>query len=168
MFRMAVTTNSTASSTFEKYLVISGPVLPITPVLSCIFFQRGNTEPVDQAMLPCRTQANLEVGVLLFIAQKTRSINAFVNPYVFPTGGADLSVDIPITVFTPFSTQTRARFCEPITLTSIHSMGCCSERSTYLVAAAWMTMVGLTSVNMSRIDSMLVTSIGRVRQPVNC
>src|SRR6266536_1976947 len=47
-------------------------------------------------------------------------------------------------------------------------MGWRSERSTYLVAAAWITISGRTSLKTSRIDSMFVTSIGSVRQPVNC
>src|SRR5689334_3328905 len=106
---------------------MSGPVLPMTPVESCIFFQMGKTEPVDHAMLPCRTQAK-RVAVLPFIAQNRRSINDLVRPYVLPTGGAALSVDMPITVSTSFSTETRAMFCEPMTFTSMHSIGCRSDK----------------------------------------
>src|SRR4029453_8492624 len=107
----------------------------MTPVVSCIFFQIGSTEPVDQAMLPKRTQANF-VSDFPFIEQKILSMSAFDKPYVLRTGGAALSVEIPRTTLTPFSIATRAMFCEPTTLKSTHSMGCCSARSTYLVAAA--------------------------------
>ena len=72
-----------------------------------------------------------------------------------------------MTVSTPRSTATRAMFCEPVTFTSTHSIGCFSARSTNFVAAAWMTTCGRASTKASRTDSMLHTSIGTVSQPVN-
>ena len=52
MLSSAVTTSVTASSTVKKKRRISGPVVPMTPVSACIFFQSGSTEPVDHATLP--------------------------------------------------------------------------------------------------------------------
>ena len=48
---------------------------------------------------------------------------------------------MPISVWTPLSTATRATFCEPMTLASMHSFGCRSAVSTYLLAAACTTVV---------------------------